>query len=72
MCKGPYVILQGGSLIEKANNVGFVFWIIWSLGFSLKGDIKGLFSLKKNRAATLYRSEKKIFLSIVERKIFSC
>ena len=37
--KGPYVILQGGSPIEKENNVSFIQGIIWSLGFSLKGDI---------------------------------
>ena len=25
LCKGPYVILKGGSPIEKANNVSFIF-----------------------------------------------
>ena len=71
MCKGLYVILQDGPPMEKASNVTFIFYYLGPRVFT-KRRYKGLFSLKKQSAATLYISEKKIFLSIVERKIFSC
>ena len=61
-----------GPLLKKQINREFCFLDFWSLGFSLKGDIKGLFFPKEKKKATIYRSENKIFLSIVERKIFSC
>ena len=70
MYKGPYVILQGGSPIEKANKREFCFLIIWSLGFSLKGDIKGLFSLKK-KEKPLYTDQRIRFLSPLLREKFS-
>ena len=70
MCKGPYVILQGGPPIEKASNVSFIFWLFWSLGFSLKGDIKGLFSLKK-RVKPLYTDQRIRFFSLLLREKFS-
>ena len=70
MCKGPYVILKGGSPIEKANNVSFICDYLEPRVFT-KGWYKKLIFSKEKRAVTLYRSEKKIFLSIVERKIFS-
>ena len=42
MCKGFYVILQDRPSVEKPSNVTFIS-IIWSLGFSLKGDVKTYF-----------------------------
>ena len=69
MCKGPYVILQGGSPIEKANNVSFIL-IIWSLGFSLKGDIKGLF-FSKEREKPFYTDQRIRFFSLLLREKFS-
>ena len=36
MCKGPYVILQGGSPIEKASNVSFDFHYLESRVFTIE------------------------------------
>ena len=71
MCKGPYVILHGRSPIEKVSNVSFYFHYLEPRVFT-NGRYKRLIFSKEKSEATLYRSENKIFLSIVERKIFSC
>ena len=72
MCKGLYVILQGGSPIEKVSNVSFDFHYLKPMVFTNERYKKVYYLEKKQGVATLYRLEKKIFLSIVERQIFSC
>ena len=54
VCKGLYVILQDGPPIEKASNVAFDFHYLEPRVFTKGRYKKSLFSLKKERASTLY------------------
>ena len=47
MCKGPYVILQGGSPIEKASNVSFDFHYLEPRVFSKRRYKRLIFSKEK-------------------------
>ena len=60
VCKGSYIILQGGPPIEKASKVTFDFYYL-EPRFSLKEDIKRLIFSKEKIGAALYSSEKKNF-----------
>ena len=44
VCKGPYVILQDGSSIEKTSNLSFVFYYLESRVFT-KGRYKKVYFL---------------------------
>ena len=67
MCKGPYVILQGGSPIEKTSNVSFDFYYL-DIRFSLKRDIKRLIFSKEKREQPFYTNQRKRFFSLLLRE----
>ena len=69
MCKGPYVILQGGSPIEKASNVSFDFDYLEPRVFT-KGRYKKLI-FSKEKVQPLYTIQRKRFFSLLLRENFS-
>ena len=60
VCKGPYVILQGGPPIEKASNLIFYFYYLEPRVFT-KGRYKKTYFLKRKKWAAIHRLEKKNF-----------
>ena len=60
MCKGPYVILQGGPPIEKASNVSFDFDDLEPSVFT-KGRYKRLIFSKEKRGKPLLQIREKDF-----------
>ena len=69
MCKGPYVILQDGSPIEKTSNVSFVFYYLEPRVFT-KGRYKRLIFSKEKIEQPLYTDQRKRFFSLLLREKF--
>ena len=70
MCKGPYVILQGGSPIEKASNLSFDFNFLEPRVFT-KGRYKRLIFSKEKDSSHFIQIREKDFFSLLLREKFS-
>ena len=71
MCKGPYVILHGGSLIKKKSNVSFKRGHYLEPRVFTKGRYIRLIFSKRKKEKPLYTDQRKRFFSPLLGENFS-